>query len=119
MTVAVIELGAPIISAGTRRRDREGGGALKEGEKEGKNEEETTLLNLWTSILNIAKNTDNYNSELTYGLYQIKIELNTSHKDELTGETRYDYPDLQGNIQSLAKRVKDYYNKEIVPILYK
>ena len=84
-----------------------------------KNEEETTLLNLWTSILNIAKNTDNYNSELTYGLYQIKIELNTSHKDELTGETRYDYPDLQGNIQSLAKRVKDYYNKEIVPILFK
>jgi hypothetical protein len=37
----------------------------------------------------------------------------------MTGNTRYDYPELHGNINSLAKRVKDYYLKEIVPTLFK
>ncbi len=82
-------------------------------------EEETFLLNLWKSIIKQARNTANYDSSKTYGLYQIKVELDTFAKDEMTGNTRYDYPELHGNINSLAKRVKDYYLKEIVPTLFK
>ena len=82
-------------------------------------EEETVLLNLWKTILLQAKNTKDYDSTRTYGLYQVKVELNSCFKDELTGETRFDYPELQGNILALAKHVKDYYLKEIVPILFK
>lgn len=82
------------------------------------NNEEQILLNLWQSIIQQAKNTKNYDGSKTYGLYQIKVELNTCYKDELTGDTRYDYPELQGNILALAKRVKDYYLNEIVPTLF-
>lgn len=82
-------------------------------------EEESFLLKLWKSIIKQARNTANYDSSKTYGLYQIKVELDTFAKDELTGDTRYDDPELHGNINSLAKRVKDYYLKEIVPTLFK
>ena len=83
------------------------------------NSEETIMLNLWQSIVCQARNTKNYDSSKTYGLYQIKVELNTCYKDEQTGDTHYDYPELQGNILALAKRVKDYYILEIVPTLFK
>ncbi|MBP3773936.1 MAG: hypothetical protein ILA34_01140 [Bacteroidaceae bacterium] len=81
-------------------------------------DEEQTLLTLWNNILQQARQTRNYNPTFTYGLYQIKSELNTTYPDPQTGETRYDYPDLQGNIKALAVRVKDYYLREIVPTLF-
>lgn len=61
------------------------------------NDTEKTLIDLWNKILYKAKLTSNYNAELTYGIYQIKDELNTHHKNEL-GETVYDYPMLNGDI---------------------
>ncbi len=82
-------------------------------------EEEAALLDVWQSIIKQAKNTKNYDSSKTYGLYQIKVELDTSVKDELTGSIRYLYPELHGNINTLAKLVKNYYLKEIVPTLFK
>ena len=83
------------------------------------NRTESLLLHLWQSIINQAKQTKNYDEQMTYGLYQIKVELNTCQKDKLTGETRFDYPELQGNILALAKHVKEYYLQEIVPTLFK
>ena len=83
-----------------------------------KNEEEKTLLSLGDKILSQAKLTANYNSEFSYGLYQIKTELNTTHVDTDTGDTVPDYPELNGNIETLASHLKDYYIQEIVPKLF-
>lgn len=82
------------------------------------NDKEKTLIGLWNKILAEAKLTSNYNSDLTYGIYQIKDELNTYHKNEL-GETVYDYPVLNGDISTLIFLVKKYYLEEIVPFLFK
>jgi hypothetical protein len=83
-----------------------------------KNESEEKMMLLWKKILKEAKKTSEYNGDLTYGLYQIKVELNTTYKNELD-ETKYNYPDLNGDIKSLAEYVKTYYNSEIVPVLFK
>lgn len=82
------------------------------------NYEERSLIMLWNQILSESKNTLNYNPKLTYGIYQIKVELNTFHKNDLC-ETVYDYPILNGNISTLMTLLKDYYLKEIVPFLFK
>lgn len=78
---------------------------------------EKELLDLWNKILEEAKLTSNYNSELTYGIYQIKDELNTHYKNEF-GETVYDYPVLNRDIATLTSLVKSYYLDEIVPFLF-
>ena len=77
------------------------------------------MLNLWGKIQKQSKNTAQYNPAYNYGLYQIKTELNTFHLDPDTGETVADYPELNGNIETLANLVKDYYLEEIVPTLFK
>lgn len=57
------------------------------------NEQEQQLLKQWDLVLENAKKTANYDRTLTYGVYQIIDELNTSHKDE-KNKTAYDYPEL-------------------------
>ena len=84
-----------------------------------KNKYEKVLLNLFGKILLQAKQTANYNPTFNYGLYQIKTELNTMHVDSETGENVPDYPELNGNIETLASLVKEYYLEEIVPTLFK
>ncbi|MBQ8703446.1 MAG: hypothetical protein IJ524_03610 [Bacteroidales bacterium] len=83
-----------------------------------KNEDEKILLSLWDRILEKAKQTTNYNPAFSYGLYQIKTELNTTHYDEDTGSNVPDYPELNSDIETLASRLKDYYLREIVPTLF-
>lgn len=80
--------------------------------------EEKELLNQWYAIIENAKVTSNYNPQLTYGVYQIFAELDTYHKDEETDRKIYDYPELHGNLLSLKKKVRDYYNNSIVPTLF-
>lgn len=84
-----------------------------------KNKKEEVLFELWMKILTQAKKTAGYNSAYNYGLYQIKTELNTEHIDTETGESIHDYPELNGNIETLGNLVKEYYLKEIVPTLFK
>lgn len=81
------------------------------------NKNEKELFELWNKILDEAKKTKNYNSRLTYGVYHIKEELNTFHKNELN-ETVYDYPMLNGNLATLRALIKSYYLEEIVPFLF-
>lgn len=81
-------------------------------------EMEKRLIEQWSKVLQSAKSTREYNSQYTYGLYQIICELNISYKDDETDKTVYVYPELNGNIQTLKKLVKEYYNDEIVPILF-
>ena len=81
------------------------------------NEDEQKLMAIWNKILLQSKETKNYNPEFTYGLYQIDDELNTSHKND-KGKNIADYPELNGNIKALKALLKDYYLKEIVPVLF-
>ncbi len=80
---------------------------------------EKELFDIWETILRWAKKTDNYNNKLTYGVYQIFSELNTFTRDDETGKSEPDYPELNGALKSLKQKVKDYYNSEIVPTLFK
>ena len=83
-----------------------------------KTEKEIKLLEEWDFIISKAKLTKNYNDKLTYGIYQIQEELNTKYKDA-KDKTQYHYPELNGALNSLKKNLKDYYNEEIVPNLFK
>lgn len=81
-------------------------------------EKETSLLKQWKTVLEWAKKADNYNPSLTYGVYQIYAELDTSHVDEVTGGTVWDNVELHTALAGLKTLVKDYYNSEIVPVLF-
>lgn len=80
---------------------------------------EKEILDQWSIILENIKKNPKYNSELTYGIYQISVELDTFHKDEETGVVHYDDPELHGNLLTLKKLVREYYNQAIVPTLFK
>ena len=45
-------------------------------------------------------------------------QLNTYYKNE-QGKRIYHYPELNGHLNTLKVLVKEYYNKEIVPTLFK
>lgn len=80
---------------------------------------EKELLEQWQKVLTDARKTAKYDNNIKYGVYQIYDELNTSKRDEETGETFYDYPSLNGNLVTLKTLVKKYYLSEIVPMLFK
>lgn len=81
------------------------------------NEEEKKLIEQWNKILKNATMTENYDANLTYGVFQIIDELNTYHKDE-KNKNIYDYPELNGHLITLKQMVKQYYLNEIVPFLF-
>lgn len=83
------------------------------------NEAEKELFLIWNLIIQEAKKTKNYNPKMTYGVYQISTELNTIIEDKVTGEKSPEYPDLYGYLRTLKQKVKEYYNSEIVPILFR
>lgn len=89
------------------------------------NSAEKELISQWETVLKYAKkttanerNNGGYKSNLTYGVYQIYAELDTSYKDEITNKTVYDNVELHTALTSLKEMVKDYYNTEIVPNLF-
>lgn len=79
---------------------------------------EQELLHQWDTVLEYAKQTENYNSALTYGVYQIFAELDTSHVEEETGNTVWDNIELHSALTTLKSLVRAYYNSEIVPTLF-
>ena len=78
---------------------------------------EKQLLTQWNNLLAEAKKTAEYDSSLTYGVYQIFAEIDTSYKDE-DGNTVWNNIEVHSALQTLKSLVKDYYNKEIVPTLF-
>lgn len=83
--------------------------------------ESKKLMALWENILAEAKKTVNYNPQLTYGVYQITKELNTSHK-EGSGTNKkivYDYPNLNSYLVSLRDNLKEYYKSHITDKMFK
>lgn len=83
-------------------------------------EDEEDLITTWEKILEEAKTTANYNPNLTYGVYQITKELNT-FKEVGSGRTKtkvYDYPNLNGNLNSLRIKLKEYYKSHITDKMF-
>lgn len=81
--------------------------------------DERELMDMWEKILEEAKKTANYDSRLTYGVYQITKELNTSHKSQDGKMTIYDYPNLNGYLTSLRDTLKAYYKSHITEKMFK
>lgn len=86
------------------------------------NDDEAKMYQLWQRILKEAKTTKAYDERLNYGIYQINDELNTSHKETNSrGKTTtvYDYPQLNGDLNTMRGLIKDYYHKYVMPNLFK
>lgn len=78
------------------------------------------LLEQWDKVLTIAKNTKNYDPELAYGTYQIAQELNTSKRVKVGRDmkTVYDYPVLNGELNTLKKMTMQYHAEAVTPKLW-
>ncbi len=92
--------------------------ALRDLKKLQMNKTEKDLFKQWNIVLYYAKQTANYNPDLTYGVYQIYDELDTFHVDENSGDTIWDNNELHSALQNLKPLIKSYYNNEIVPTLF-
>ncbi len=91
--------------------------ASKELEKLEANPLEQKLFDQWEKLLAEAKKTLEYCPDLTYGVYQIYAEIDTWQKDE-TGQKVWNNLEVHSALQTLKTLVKEYYNKEIVPVLF-
>ena len=83
--------------------------------------DEQELIDLWNKILGEAKTTKNYNPAYTYGVYQITKELNT-FTETGTGKNKkkaYDYPALNGDLETLRTKLKAYYKSHITDKMFK
>lgn len=84
-------------------------------------DDEKELVSLWKKILEEARATEGYDSELNYGVYQITKELNT-FKEEKQGKGKkkvYDYPLLNGDLNTLRTKLKEYYVSHIKDKMFK
>lgn len=84
-------------------------------------DEEKKLLEVWNQILIEARKTAGYNPEYNYGVYQITKELNTSHTigTGRSKKTVYDYPVLNGHLDTLRVMLKAYYKSHITAKMFK
>ena len=83
-------------------------------------DEEKKLLEVWNKIIDSARKTAGYNSDFNYGVYQITKELNTS-KTVGTGKSKkaiYDYPELNGYLDTLRTMLKAYYKSHITEKMF-
>ena len=83
------------------------------------NEIEKKIFDLYENLIKHIKDTKEYDKKLTYGIYQIYTEIDTSYKDELTGKTVFNNIQVHSDLQAIKELCKEYYNKEIVPTLFK
>lgn len=81
------------------------------------NEAEKKILAQWDLLMSEVKKTKEYNSSLTYGLYQIFAEIDTSYKDE-DNKTVWNNIEVHSALQTMKALCKEYYNDEIVPTLF-
>lgn len=78
---------------------------------------EKQLLAQWDTLMIEVKKTSEYNPSLTYGVYQVFAEIDTSYKDD-DGNTVWNNLEVHSALQTLKTLVKNYYNNEIVPTLF-
>lgn len=84
-------------------------------------DDEQKLIDQWHQIMEEARRTANYNPEFNYGVYQITKELNTSHVDNTSKNKNliYDYPVLNGYLDTLRAMLKAYYKSHITEKMFK
>lgn len=75
------------------------------------------LIDCWNDTFKIAKETENYNENITYGIYQIQKELNIFNI--FKGKRIYIYPSLNKYLSELNEKLKSYYSKHIIEKLFK
>ncbi len=92
--------------------------ALRDIKKLTLGSKEKAILQQWRTILQWAKKAKYYNPTITYGIYQIFTELDTSHSDEITGNIMWDNIELHNALADIKTTIKAYYNSEIVPVLF-
>lgn len=103
-------------------------GLKKHGQVLSENEE--TLLKYWHDVMFEAKKTDEYkqaikaNKAMCYGLWQIMEDLNTkkdSGRIDKFGQPIMvlKYPALNTEIKKILPALKNYYENDIVPLLFK
>ncbi|NYI25409.1 hypothetical protein FHX51_000357 [Aeriscardovia aeriphila] len=78
---------------------------------------EQRILDQWKTLMDAVKQTNEYDPRLTYGVYQIFAEIDTSYKDD-EGKTVWNNIEVHSALQTLKTLVKEYYNTEIVPTLF-
>lgn len=78
---------------------------------------EQRIINQWKTLMDAVKKTDEYDPALTYGVYQIFTEIDTSYKDD-EGNTVWNNIEVHSALRTLKTLVKEYYNTEIVPTLF-
>lgn len=82
-----------------------------------KDPDEEKLISQWETLLRYSRETKEYNSALTYGVYQIYAEIDTSYKDD-EGKTVWNNLEVHSALSTLKELVKAYYHREIVPTLF-
>ena len=82
--------------------------------------DEQALIKLWNNILTEARATGKCNPNWTYGVYQITKEINT-FQTVGTGKSKkniYDYPQLNGDLDTLRTMLKAYYKSHITKKMF-
>ena len=84
------------------------------------NTTENKIFKLYKSLMEHVKDTEEYNEDLTYGIYQIVKEIDTSYKENKSKKAKTIYKNIQvhSDLRAMKELCKDYYNREIVPTLF-
>lgn len=85
---------------------------------------DNNLYNTWIEVLNLAKNTEEYNFVWNYGLSQICTDINIKVGSETFNKTGKEieipkYRILDEKVNELKRLLKNYYQLEIKEKLFK
>ncbi|MGT2965524.1 hypothetical protein [Streptococcus acidominimus] len=75
------------------------------------------LLGVFDELLELAKDTPEYNSKYHYGTYQIELDINTSYKDG-NGKKIFNNEKVNTKLKELKVRLSDYYDNELESKLF-
>lgn len=84
-------------------------------------DDERNIVNLWKKVIREAKKTDEYDPNITYGVYQIVKDLNIYTETMINGKKIpvYKYVALNSSLETLRVNLKDYYKTHITKKMFK
>ena len=75
------------------------------------------LLGVFNELLELVKDTQEYNPEYNYGTYQIELEINTSYKDS-NDKKIFNNEKVNTKLKEIKTRLADYYENELESKLF-
>lgn len=81
-------------------------------------EQEQELWDNYQKLMVMVKNVEEYNSDFTYGIYQIEQEIDTTYKNK-SGKVIHNHGDIYNLVKKIKEQAKLYYVDELVPVLNK